>query len=267
VVTEAVADRVAEIEQSEMREVGRRERRQLREDLLVEMLPRAFTRSRVVHAYIDAADDWAAVDASSDKAAEEVIALLRESLGSFPVKPLAPEVAAAERLSSWLLSGEAASGFVLEDSCVLQDSEDSRSTVRCRGQDLRSQEIRNHLESGKRAVSVGVSWKERLSLLLNEDLSLKRLRFADEVANELDTGDAEDEGATLDAQLALLSLELRGLLTQLCTEFAIPLSEAQEGEPVAGGRGPSQPDAPASRPSAAPAAADDTETADTPPWT
>jgi len=226
VVTEAVADRVAEIEQAEMREVGRRERRQLREDLLVEMLPQAFTRSRVVRASIDAADGWTVVDAASDKAAEEVIALLRESLGSFPLKPLAPEVAPAERLSAWLLSGEPAAGFALEDACVLQDPEDSRSTVRCRGQDLSSPEIRNHLDSGKRAVSVGLIWKERLSLLLNEDLSLKRLRFADEVINELDTGDADDEGATLDAELALLSLELRALLTRLCEEFAVAAPDA-----------------------------------------
>lgn len=91
VVSEAVADRVAELEQSEMREVGRRERSRLREELLIEMLPKAFTRSRLVRAYIDADAGWVVVDAASDKAAEEVIALLRESLGSFPVKPLASD--------------------------------------------------------------------------------------------------------------------------------------------------------------------------------
>lgn len=233
VVTEALADRVAEIEQGEMREVGRRERRQLREDLLAEMLPKAFTRSRVLRAYIDAEDGWAVVDASSDKAAEEVIGLLRESLGSFPVKTLAPEVAPAERLSTWMLTNQAADGFMLEDSCVLQDAEDARATVRCRGQDLGSPEIRNHLDSGKRAVSLGLNWKERLSLLLGEDLSLKRLRFADEVTNELDTGDADDDGATLDAELALLSLELRALLARLCEEFEIAAPEAPDSAQAA----------------------------------
>jgi len=221
VVSEAVADRVADIEQSEMREVGRRERSQLREDLLVEMLPRAFTRSRLVRAYIDAGEGWVVVDAASDKAAEEVIALLRESLGSFPVKPLAPGVAPSDRLSSWILSGQVADGMVLEDSCVLQDAEDARSTVRCRGQDLSAPEVRNHLDSGKRATSVGVLWQERLSFLLSEDLTLKRLRFSDDAVEEIDTGEADDEGAVLDAELALLSLELRALLSRLSEEFEI----------------------------------------------
>ncbi|MBK1704603.1 recombination-associated protein RdgC [Halochromatium glycolicum] len=268
VVTEAVADRVAEIEQAEMREVGRRERRELREDLLAEMLPQAFTRSRVVRAYIDAGEGWAVVDAASEKAAEELIALLRESLGSFPVKPLVPEVAPAERLSTWLLSGQPAAGFALEDACVLQDPEDSRSTVRCRGQDLSSPEVRNHLDSGKRAVSVGVNWKERLSLLLNEDLSLKRLRFADEVTNELDTGEADDEGARLDAELALLSLELRALLARLCEEFVV-----SGAEPTAAADAASTPadqegravQAPASD-SGAPQVDEPVPAADQPPW-
>jgi recombination associated protein RdgC len=221
VVTEAVADRIAELEQAEMREVGRRERSRLREELLTEMLPKAFTRSRLVRAFIDADAGWVVVDAASDKAAEEVITLLRESLGSFPVKPLASELAPAERFSTWILAGQAADSIELEDSCVLQDPEDTRSTVRCRGQDLSSAEVRNHIESGKRAVSVGILWQDRLSLLLNEDLTLKRLRFADTVIEALDTGDADDEGAVLDAELALLSLELRVLLQRLCQEFEI----------------------------------------------
>ncbi|MBK5940268.1 recombination-associated protein RdgC [Halochromatium roseum] len=233
VVTEAVAERVAEIEQAEMREVARRERTQLREELLAEMLPKAFTRSRVVRAYIDAEEGWVVIDAGSDKAAEELLALLRESLGSFPVKPLEPQVIAAERLSSWIRAGQAAEGIELEDSCVLQDAEDARSTVRCRGQDLSAPEIRNHLDTGKRAVSIGINWKDRLSLLLGEDLSLKRLRFADEVKNDLDTGDADDEGALLDAELALLSLELRAVLARICEEFEV-LSERSIAAPALG---------------------------------
>ncbi|MFP4077251.1 MAG: recombination-associated protein RdgC [Halochromatium sp.] len=268
VVTEAVAERVAEIEQAEMREVARRERTQLREELLAEMLPKAFTRSRLVRAYIDAAEGWVVIDAGSDKAAEELLALLRETLGSFPVKPLEPQVIAAERLSNWILSGKTAAGIDLEDSCVLQDADDARSTVRCRGQDLSSPEIRNHLDTGKRAVSVGINWKDRLSLLLSEDLSLKRLRFADEVTNELDTGDADDEGATLDAELALLSLELRALLSSLCEEFEV-LAEVPAPAPASTSaldrQAPNKETSPEPTSTTAPASAP-TPSTDTPPW-
>ena len=238
VVNEAVDERAAEIEQAEVREVGRRERRALREDCLAAMLPQAFTRSRLLRAYIDPAGGWVVVDAASEKAAEEVLALLRESLGSLPVRPLAPGVAVDERLSSWILAGQAADGFGLEDVCVLRDPADARSTVRCRGQDLSAPEIRTHLESGKRAVTLGLSWRERLSLLLEEDLALKRLRFADAVIDELDTGDADDEGARLDAELALLSLELRSLLAALVVAFEIATEDPAALPPAAAAAGP-----------------------------
>lgn len=221
VLSEALAEKIADIEQAEMRDVPRRERTRLREDLLAEMLPRAFTRSRLVRAYIDASAGWVVVDAASDKLAEEILSLLRKSLDSLPVKPLTPTVPVDERLSGWVAAGSASGGLALEDHCVLRDPEDSRAVVRCRGQDLTATEVRNHLDAGKRVVALGLTWNEHLSVLLEADLSLKRLRFADELLDELDTGDAEDEGARLDAELMLLSGELRALLAYLSAEFQV----------------------------------------------
>jgi recombination associated protein RdgC len=226
VLSEALAEKIADIEQAEMRDVPRRERTRLREELLMQMLPQAFTRSRVVRAYVDPKAGWVVVDASSDKVAEEILSLLRKSLDSLPVKPLTPTVPVDERLSGWVAAGNASGGLTLEDQCVLRDPEDSRAVVRCRGHDLGAPEIRNHLDAGKRVVALGLNWSERLSLLLEEDLSLKRLRFADELIDELDTGDAEDEGARLDAELMLLAGELRALLGHLAAEFQVEGGDA-----------------------------------------
>jgi recombination associated protein RdgC len=226
VLSEALAEKIADIEQAEMRDVPRRERTRLREELLAQMLPQAFTRSRVVRAYVDPKAGWVVVDASSDKVAEEILSLLRKSLDSLPVKPLTPTVPVDERLSGWVAAGNASGGLTLEDQCVLRDPEDSRAVVRCRGHDLGAPEIRNHLDAGKRVVALGLNWSERLSLLLEEDLSLKRLRFADELIDEMDTGDAEDEGARLDAELMLLAGELRALLGHLAAEFQVEGGDA-----------------------------------------
>jgi recombination associated protein RdgC len=226
VLSEALAEKIADIEQAEMRDVPRRERTRLREELLAQMLPQAFTRSRVVRAYIDPKAGWVVVDASSDKVAEEILSLLRKSLDSLPVKPLTPTVPVDERLSGWVAAGNASGGLTLEDQCVLRDPEDSRAVVRCRGHDLSAPEIRNHLDAGKRVVALGLNWSERLSLLLEEDLGLKRLRFADELIDELDIGDAEDEGARLDAELMLLAGELRALLGHLAEEFQVEAGES-----------------------------------------
>lgn len=222
VVTEALAERVAEIEQTEVREVNRRERSQLREEVLATMLPLAFTRSRLVRAYIDPAAGWVVVDASSDKIAEEVLSLLRKAIDSLPVKPLKPGVPVAERLSAWVANAAAAPGLDIEDQCVLRDPGDTGAVVRCRGIDLSAPEIRNHLDTGKRVVALGLTWNDHLSLMLDEDLGLKRLRFADEVRDEATADAGDDDYAALDAEFTLLTLELRGLLARLVETFEIP---------------------------------------------
>jgi recombination associated protein RdgC len=220
VVAEAVAEKVAEIEQSESRDVGRRERTRMREELLTEMLPRAFTRSRLLRAYIDPAANWLVIDASSDKLAEELVSLLRETLGSLPAKPLRATTAVDERLSTWVAADDAPSGFDIEDQCELRDQGDSRGVVRCRGQDLTSPEIKAHLDSGKRVVALALTWNERLSFVLGEDLALKRLRFSDELIDDALDDNVEDEQARLDAEFIIMAGELRSLLEALSGEFA-----------------------------------------------
>jgi recombination associated protein RdgC len=219
VVAEAVEERAADLEEREAREVGRAERRRLREEVLVDMLPRAFTRSRQMRAYLDRVSGWMIVDAASEKAADEVVGLLRETLGSLRVRPPRPRRDPVGLMTSWVVAGGITEGLALADECELRDVRDERSVVRCRGQDLGSEEISIHLKAGKQVVKVALDWQEQLSFLLQEDLSLKRLRFADALIAE--AGDAEDDGARFDAEFAIISLEMRALLSRLDELFEL----------------------------------------------
>lgn len=221
VVAESVDERVIEIEEREARSVGRKERRQLREEVLVEMLPRAFTRSRRTQAYLDMDAGWMLVDAASDKAAEELVDLLRETLGSLPVHPPRPAQSPEGLLTLWVTDGAAPEGLELGDECELRDARDEKSVVRCRGQDLAGEEISTHLRAGKQVVKLALDWQERLTFLLQEDLSLKRLRFADELIEEAVDPDLEDDAARFDAEFILMTHELRGLLERLDSLFGL----------------------------------------------
>jgi recombination associated protein RdgC len=213
VVAEALEERVADLEARESRDVGRAERRRLREEVVIDLLPRAFTRSRQIHAYLDTVTGWLVVDAASEKASDELVGLLRESLGTLPVRPPRPPRSPVELMTSWVSDRESPEGLSLGDECELRDARDERSVVRCRGQDLAGEEISTHLQSGKQVVKLGLDWQDRLNFLLQEDLSLKRLRFADELVEEVQ--DVEDEAARLDAEFAIMSLELRALIARL----------------------------------------------------
>lgn len=221
VVAESLDEKIAEIEDREARTLGRKERRQVRDDVMLELLPRAFTRSRRVCAYLDRQTGWLLVDAASAKAAEEVVDLLRDTLGSLPVHLPRPTQPPELLMTRWVTEGELPMGLELGDECELRDAQDERALVRCRGHDLACEEISTHLRSGKKVTKLALAWREGLAFILQEDLSLKRLRFSDELLEAgLDQG-LEDEAARLDAEFILMTGELRGLLERLEEVFAL----------------------------------------------
>lgn len=228
VVAESVDERALEIEEREARSVGRKERRQLREQVLVELLPRAFTRSRRVSAYLDMQAGWMLVDAASGKAAEEVVELLRETIGSLPVHPPRPSQSPEALMTRWVTEGDVPAGIELGDECELRDARDDRSVVRCRGQDLGGEEISTHLRAGKQVVKLALEWQERLACVLQDDLSIKRLRFADDLIDEAVDNELEDEAARFDAEFVIMTHELRGLLARIEELFGLNVGNSAQ---------------------------------------
>lgn len=219
VINEIVAERIQALEDEQMRPVRRKERVQIKEEVMQDLLPKAFTKSGLTYAYIAPRDGWLVVDASSAKRAEELIALLRRSLERFPVQPPMVKMNPATVMTAWLTGDMSPAPFMPQDQCELRDPGEEGSVVRCRRQDLGAEEILKHIEVGKQVVRLAVGWNDRLSCVIGEDLAVKRLRFEDVVAEELDHLDAEDEAAAVDAQFALMTLELAKFYPSLLEAF------------------------------------------------
>lgn len=219
VINELLAERVAEIEESQMRKIRRKEKDEMRDNLIAELLPRAFSRSARTYAYIDAKEGWLIVDSASRKRAEELVELLRKTIGTLPVVPPGSRERPGAVLTDWLRSGNCGDGFDLEDECELRGAEEDGGVVRCRKMDLGSNEIQIHLEAGKEAARVAVTWRDRISLVLSDDFSIKRLRFLDLVQDEADAAESEDPAARFDTDFAIMSLELARLLPELFDAF------------------------------------------------
>ena len=217
-IAELLADKIAEIEEQQMRNVVRREREALREEIVDRLLPQALTRSKRTYAYVSPRDGWLVVDSASLGAVEALLSLLRQSLGSLPVVPPAVNEAPASVFTRWLKEAMPAE-LTLGNECELHDPGDDGGMVRCRRQDLFADEIQAHLAAGKQVVRVAITWRERLALILGHDLSVKRLRFEDVVQERRDRVESDDEAAQFDADFALMTLELRDFLPQLMGLF------------------------------------------------
>jgi recombination associated protein RdgC len=219
VVNDVMAGKVAEIEDRESRSVRRKEREGLRESIVFELLPKAFTRTRRAYGYMDPHGGWVVVDSASRQGAEDWTALLRSALGSLPVSP--PQVASdpASVMTVWLNDGAAPPGFDLQDECELRDSSEVTAVVRCTGQDLTSEEIHTHLQAGKQVTRLRLSWDNKIAFTLTEELELRRLRFLDIIQEQLSDAKTESDEARMDAEFALMSGELGQLMTRLLEVF------------------------------------------------
>jgi recombination associated protein RdgC len=216
VVNEALAERLAQITEKEARRIGGKERKRLKEEVISDLLPRAFIRPSRLSAYLDAEQGWFVVDSASRKAAEDAVSQVREALGRFPATPMAPEESPRALMTDWLISGKLPAGLALGEDCELRDPAEAGAIVRCRRQDLESDEVREHLKSGKQVFD------DRMSFVLGEDLVVRRLKFLDVVLDEMGEDSAESARAEIDAGFALMTLEFKNLFERLDQWFGLP---------------------------------------------
>src|SRR5690606_27511136 len=215
VVNQVLGDKLDAVAAREGRRPGGRERKRLRDEVLTDLLPRAFARPSRLNGYLDLAGGWVVVDSASRKAAEGFVSALREALGSFPALPVNAEASTRALMTSWIAGQGLPEGFALGDECELRDPTDTRVLAKVQRHDLGTDEVRAHLEAGKQAFRVALVFDARLSFVLGEDLVLRKLKFLEAVTEQLEQDRAEDARAEMDAVFALLSGELARLLARL----------------------------------------------------
>jgi recombination associated protein RdgC len=219
VVREQVADRVREIEQEEGRKVYRKEKLRLKDEITQDCLPRAFSRSTTVHAYIDTRARWLFVDSTSAARAEELVTLLRECIGSLPLVLPRVNQSPAAAMTAWVLHRNLPQDFILQQDCEMKDPGEDGGVVRCKGIELAGEETDIHLQAGKQVVKLALQWDEKVSFMLAEDLCIRRLRFVDELVAENDDIAEADPLARMDADFLLMSEVVTELQDRIVSLF------------------------------------------------
>ena len=224
VVNDMLARKLAEIEQNEGRKPGGRTRKRIKDELITDLMPRAFIKPSRTDALLDTGHGVIAIDSSSRKSAENVCSEVRRALGSFPALPLNAEIAPRSILTGWVAGEPLPDGLSIGDECELRDPVDQGAVVKVQRMDLHSDEIARHLETGKQVTRLALSLDDHVSFVLGDDLVVRKFKLLDGAVDELDNNNADDARAELDARFALMSAEVKRLFAVL--ESAMKLSKA-----------------------------------------
>jgi recombination associated protein RdgC len=217
VVRQLLEDKIVEVEAAEGREIYRREKLRMKEEIIVDLLPRALTRISNQFAYIDVRQNLIVIDSASPAKAEALVSQLRTTLGRLPATPVKSKQSLSGLMTRWLGGEQLPRDFELGGECELRHPQPDGGVVSCKHQDLGASEVRNHVKQGKYAVKLALLWKDRLSCVLHDDLSIKRLRFEDIVREAESETEADDPVSRFDLDFSIMVLELAAFLPALMT--------------------------------------------------
>ena len=211
VVTRKAKERSAQIEATEGRKPGKKEMKEIKEDVKLSLMPMAFSKETSVWVWVDPVTQLLVVDAGSQAKADEVITMLVKSFTGLNLALINTQMSPQSAMAAWLITQEAPAGFSVDRECELKAADESKSVVRYVRHPLDTDEVKQHVEGGKLPTRLALTWEGRVSFSLTEALQLKKVTFLDVVFEATST--EKDEG--FDADVAIATGELCKLLPDL----------------------------------------------------
>ena len=213
VINQVAKERAAEIEEQQGFQPGRKQMRDIKQQVADELLPRAFGIRRNTWTWIDPVNGWLVVDAASPSKADDVLKLLLKSIDKLPLENLRVERSPLAAMTDWLAADEAPRGFSVDQDTELRASGEGKATVRYVNHTLEADDVRRHIKAGKQCTRLALTWADRISFVLTESLAIKRVAPLD-LLKETDASTRNDD-ERFDSDFALMSAELARLLADL----------------------------------------------------
>jgi len=224
VINQVAKARAVDLAEQQGFPLGRKQTKELKEQVADELLPRAFSIVSSTYAWIDPVNGWLVVDAGSSGKAEEILKLLLKAIPKFPLETLRTVRSPLACMTDWLASDEAPQGFTVDQDTELRASGDSKATVRYVKHTLEPDDVRRHIESGKQCTRLALTWNDRVSFVLTENLSVKKITPLDVLKENSDVTSKNDE-ERFDGDFMLMTGELSKMLADLIEALGGQLRE------------------------------------------
>ncbi len=215
VVNAEVNKRAKKIEADSGKAVKGKAKKALKEEIIFEMLPKAFIRPSRTFGYIDLQRGLLILDTASEKGAEGIVSMIRQVVGSFPAIPSAGSISVRGLMTGWLSGEELPEKWLLGEACELKDPIEGGATVRATSQELLAEEIKNHLEAGKQVTKLALTHDGRINFTLSESPAIGKVKLLEGALESMSGTETEDLQQEMDARLVLMHGEFGDLIDHL----------------------------------------------------
>jgi recombination associated protein RdgC len=212
-IAQATTARALEIEQQQGYKPGKKQLKEIRDAIIDEKLPTALTQYDDIRLWIDPIERWLIIDTSTPSKADTVIGLLAKCVDPFPLENLYVAQSPASAMTGWLAEDEAPDNFTIDQDAELRASGESRAAIRYVHHSIDADEVRRHIQSGKQCTRLAMTWSDRISFELTEELDIRRIRPLDVLKENHPAEDTDAE--VFDAEFLLMAGEIVKLLAEL----------------------------------------------------
>ena len=221
VIKQALLEKIDKQEQALSRKLTKNEKATLKDEVMIDLMPRAFSKYNHYWLWIDTINKRIILDTSSFKQAEDILAILRKELGVLALTPLSIEKPVEQIMTTWVKEKLNFAPFILGDQAELKDPLEGNGIISCKNQDITSDEMMIHFDSGKWITKVKIIDERGLNFIVNNDLTLKRIKFESSVLDENEDIGADEFDKKLEADFFVMA----NLLSTTINDFYIVINK------------------------------------------
>ena len=219
VIKQAHIEKINKQEEALSRKLTKSEKASLKDEVMIDLIPRAFSKYNYYWLWIDTENKRIIVDCSSFKQAENILAMLRKELGALALTPLSIDKSLEQVMTTWVKEKLKFPPFILGDQAELKDPLEGNGIINCKNQEITSDEMSSHFDSGKWITKLKISDTRGVNYIVNSDLTFKQIKFDSSILDENEDIGSEEFDKRLEADFFLMSKILSNSINDIKNVF------------------------------------------------
>jgi recombination associated protein RdgC len=213
IVEKALNERCAELEQQQGFAPGRKARKDIKERVFDELLPRAFAMPSQINIWLDPIKGYLYIDTPTPSKADDIIKMLLKLDCNLGLDGLRVKMSPSAAMGVWIGDEEAPKGFTIDQDAKFVSHAEDKATVKFSNHSLDHSATRDAV-MGKNCVELAMTWNDKISFVLTENLSIKRIKALD-ILNEDSGNRGENADERFDSDFVLMAAELAAMMDDL----------------------------------------------------